>query len=426
MAVPPTLTTPTRPRSRRVVGAVTGALLLLVGARTGAADGAGAREPAGPAPQQNFSDVHATEEWVLRAFREAKRAADAGRFSETARLLQGVVEATTGPDDDSGAAPYVMPVHGTASYEGAWIVARHEQARGGAPVLDALATEYGATAATLLARGVAAGDGAALADVAQRFLPLAEGRRAAVLLADLALERGDRDEALEWCQALEDVEAVSAEGEERLAPWRDARIHRHARALAASPADIGPLEAALAVRAARRDAPDRGLLALPLGRVATPAPPRLWTQAGGDDTRTAPASDVGPKLRLAWCLRPGDVERPLADGRDPEPGGPRRPSTFLPPRAIVLGDLALVSDGVQLHGFDLSTGRERVREPFAFSYLDLVRRDVAVDDTPIDRRARGLDRRPCPGRVAALPPRWPGRVAGRVGRARRAAVVRPA
>ena len=34
----------------------------------------------------------------------------------------------------------------------------------------------GATAATLLARGVAAGDGAALADVAQRFLPLAEER----------------------------------------------------------------------------------------------------------------------------------------------------------------------------------------------------------------------------------------------------------
>ncbi|MGE0190706.1 MAG: hypothetical protein AB7T63_01580 [Planctomycetota bacterium] len=365
-----------------------GALVLLGSPRLAAGDGSGAREPAGPAPQQNFSDVHATEEWVLRAFREAERASVAGRHAETARLLQTVVEATTGPDGDGGAAPYVLPVHGTASYEGAWIVARHAQARGGPPVLDALASEHGATAARLLARAVAAQDREGLADVAWRFLPLGEGRRAALLLADLALERADRDEALEWCQALEDLEAVSAEPEERVAPWRRARIVRHARALAATRADLEPLEAALTLRAARRTAPDRGLLALPLERVATSPAPRVWMQAGGDATRAAPAPDVGPKLRLAWCLRPGEVERPLADGRDPEAPGPRRPSSFLPPRAVVVGDLALVSDGLQLHGFDLATGRERVREPFAFSYLDITRRDAAVDDTPIDRRAR--------------------------------------
>ena len=185
------------------------AALLLVAAVVGGTpgrgargDGLGGREARGPAPQQNFSDVHAAEEWVLRAFQEADRAVAEERHADAARLLQRVVDAERRAGARAEAAPYVVPLQGTATYEGAWRVARHRLLAGGDPLLDAYAATYGAAAEALLQQGVAGRDDARLAEAATRFLPLAAGRRAALLLADGALERGDRDEALEVLLAL--------------------------------------------------------------------------------------------------------------------------------------------------------------------------------------------------------------------------------
>lgn len=346
-------------------------------ARPARADG-GARSTRGPAPQQNFSDLHASEEWVLRAFLDADRAQADGRHAEAARLLQGVVDATTRPGPRPEAAPHVVPIQGTSTYEGAWLVARHRQLSGGDELLDALGREFGAAAEALVRRGIDGREATRLEEAALRFLPLPAGRRAALLLADRALERGDRDEALEWCQALEDAEAVSGESAARLAPWRAARIARHARALAAGPDDVEPLRRGLAARAAHQHGPDRGLGAVPWQHVAPPNAPAQWLTSGGDHTRNARAPALGTALELAWSRGPGDPSQ-LADTVDPEDGGPRRPSTFLPPRAVVLGARAVVSDGTALRVFGIADGEFQAFTRFR-AYRDI------GHDTDADRR----------------------------------------
>ncbi len=379
---------PDVPRPPHLLVMVVGLLLAGLASAPGASgDGGAAPNPApGPAPQQNFSDLHSAEEWVLTAIRDAERATSGGRLAEASRLYQSIVDAVVRTGSPREAAPYVLPIHGTASYEGAFLVARHRIGAAGAALLGAYTTEYGATALRLLDRAISAADRDSLADVATRFLPLPSGRRAALLLADLALEAGDPDEALEWCQALEDLEATSNEGEDALAPWREARIDRHARALARLPADVETVRAGLARRAARRTAPDRGITALPLGAVTAPPTATAWTTTGGHASRAGVAPDIAPTLELAWVLAPSDGGKPLADSADPADFGPRAPSTFLPPRAVVVPEfggsgLALVSDGFALRGFDLKDGRRRFEYPFQ----GVVEHG---QDTPIDRRNR--------------------------------------
>lgn len=309
----------------------------------------------GPAPAQNFTELHAETEWVARQFAEAARARAAGRHEECARRLQSVVEAVAAAEPRLAAEPSVRAVAGTSVYEGAWLVARHEAVRGGQRALDAHAAEFGAAANALLERG-RRGDLAALVTVARHHLPHPAGRRAALVLAERALERGDADEALEWLATLEDLEWTTTEGEAALAPWRNARLACEARARARSPDQVEAWRNALQTRAAQAGAPDRGVWAVAPSLEGPPPRTREWWTRGGHPTRNAVPESLGTALELAWSHGPGSLGQ-LADTIDPADEGLERPSTFLPPQGVVCAGHAIVSDGESLRAIHLESGR---------------------------------------------------------------------
>jgi len=338
--------------------------------------------PTGAAPVKNFSNIHADTDWVVKAFGSAQVAIADGDWASAVRTLQTVIDQRTSREATADAAPYVRAVYGTAVYEGAWIVARHEIARGGSAAIEIYEREFGAAAQALFERAGRRRDPAILRDVAARFLPLAAGRRAALLLVDLALERGDRDAAAEWLGALEDVEAVSTEGKDALAPWRAARIRRQALALARDEDAVPGIEKALtAVDPADGfaiDAVDRRLCA------ARPSP-RDWPTTGGGPDRAALPAPLGSEFKLRWFRGP-DAEEGLADTMDPQREEHDRPSLWLPPRAVATDRHLFVSDGQYLHVYDLETGapiRERASAEFAS-----VRPGGVGEDGPEDRRVR--------------------------------------
>ena len=343
---------------------------------------------------QNFSDMHEAVEWIDRAFETAKRAAKRSDWLPAVRALQRVIDATQDREHPTHAAPYVRPIRGRVVYEGAWIVAQHALARLGPEGLAAYRAEYGAAAKALLAAGVWR-----WTTLARRFLSLPQGRTAALLLADLALERGQPDEALEWLESLEDLEAVSAEPAEALAKWRAARIDRHARALA-GPGDLDAVHAALVERARRQDEPDHGLHAVPF-RVRAPAvAPSGWTTTGGHPSRSAVPASLGSSFELGWW-RSAAAHGDLMDSEDPEDGGATRPTTWLPPRGIVMPAGLFVSDGMNLLLYDVDSGELLARQ----TYQDA--QDIG-HDVADDRRERfgWLEGHCLTGRVAPDGTTW--------------------
>ncbi len=309
---------------------------------------------AGPVPEKNYSFVHDEVEWVVGAFRSAAAAAAEGRWAQAVRDLQRVVgteeEPPPGQEPASGdAVPAVLAVNGSTTYEGAWIVARHQIVRWGDAAVAAHEAEFGGAARDLLDAAIARQDPRLLALAARRYLPTKAGRAAALLRVDLALEAGDTDMALGVLQALEDLEEVSTESAELLEPWRAARIARHARALAKTAEDVAPL-----VKALRTD-PRRALgLDGAMAYMADEAPLLTdWRTTGGNAARSGTPAALGTRFKWAWSLT--DV---LADKRDPFLQEFDHPSVFLPPRAATSGPHAFISDGQDIHVIDIEAGKE--------------------------------------------------------------------
>jgi hypothetical protein len=334
------------------VGLVLPLLLPVLCAMPGAAVG----RQTGDAPEQNTSFLQDQAPPILTAMREADRAKEAEDWNAFVRAWQAVADRWTSEDDPGAAAPYVCPVRGTAVYEGAWRVAHHRILEAGAPALEAYRREYGDLASTLLRRALQRRDRGMLARVVDRFLPLAEGRRAALYLADLALERGDRDGAMIWLERLEDVEEVTAEDPAALAPWRDARIARMAAALAA-PGREEEVRAFLA-KASADGGPSP---TVPPALRPPRARARSWPTTGGAADRAAVAPPVDGDLVPAWqavlhadpdALPRIDVH---ADGR---------PSPWIPPRAVTDGRTVFVNDGASVQAFDAASGKRLDGVPF--------------------------------------------------------------
>ncbi len=308
----------------------------------------------GRVPRKNFSFVHAETEWVRRSFLSATEAATQKDWVTAIRTLQEVIETDTSRERDGGKSPYLRAVEGEETYEGAHLVAMHTIARWGDEAVAAYEAEYGGSARKLLERGAGLRDVARIENVAVRYLATRAGRAAALLVIDLALERGDRDRAMEWLEALEDLEEVSGETEARLAPWRNARIARHAHTIARAP------EQAEAVRSALEQAPPGGssLDAVPQEQRRVMQPGATWTTTGGDATRgTVPAS-IGANLAWAWSASP------FVDRADPESSDIETTSPWHPPRAVTTPDHVLVSDGMSLYAFAIDDGRVVAEEEF--------------------------------------------------------------
>ena len=339
--------------------------------------------PARHTPQKNFSHLHDDAEWIVRAFTAAETAADAGDASGVVRALQPVIDQRTSRESAGDAAPYVRAVHGSATYEGAWLVARHRiQAMGDAGVA-AYTREFGASASALYTRGAQRRDVGALEQVARRFLGLPAGRRAAFLLIDLAIERGDVDAALGWLEDLEDLEASSSESEEALAPWRTARIARVAGLVGR---DAKAAEA-IRERLASIHAGDAAAIdPIPQALRARPAAPTTWETTGGNAARNAVPAPLGGKLTLRWFRGPSDLER-MADGADPVRRDHDRPSLWLPPRAVANDKHLFVSDGQALHVIDLATGASVLDDSAQGAYPG-ARSEGIGTDTGEDRRIR--------------------------------------
>lgn len=328
--------------------------LLLVLSLASSAD---AEPEDGSIPAENTSHVNTDTPWVAQAFRRADEAIAANDWPRAVRALQEVVDAVEDTDDPGAASPHVVPVFGSVVYEGAWIVAHHRILAGGAPALEAYEGQFGQVARALLQQGVARRDLRLLATVADRFLPLASGRRAALLAADLALENGDVDASVGWLERLEDLEEVSAEPDEMLAPWRAARIGRTAAALARA----GRQDAvrALLERQARPGIPESvRLRPLPASDRRGEALPTGWPTTGGGPRRAGRPAALGEEFEVAWWLPlEGGVEPP--DLEDDRLRG--RPSPWIPTRAVVDGTRAFVFDGTRVEVWDLERGRHLVR-----------------------------------------------------------------
>lgn len=309
-----------------------------------------------PAPVDNASHVHDDDPAVVGAFGHAAQAESEGRFAEAAELLQGIVERRFVDADGREAAPQVVAVDGRSTYEGAWLVARQRLAGGSEPLRRAYAARYEAPARELLRRAAAALDESLLTEVARRFLPLAEGRAAALLLADLALERGDAQAAYARLEALEDLEELGREDAQTLAGWRTARLTREARLLARTPADVPAVLAHL--ERAALEGPRAALLdeRVPPALRRPRAPVLTWPTTGGADDRTAlpPAASSALRPGPSLALDADAEERALRREYDPLP--PNRPSPWVGPRVVVGREVLFAFDGEVLQALRRSDG----------------------------------------------------------------------
>ena len=315
-------------------------LLLLACGGLAARPAAGGEDdrPRGAPPIENTSYVPDDGEALRREMAAAEDAARRGDWGPAVRALQRVVE---GPPEAVWAAGE------SGVCEGAAVAAHLRVAALGRAAMDAYEEETGTRATDLLAAGVARRDPAQIARVADLYLPSLGGRRAALLLADLAIEAGDFDGALGWLERLEDLEEVAAADlNDVVSRWRSARLDRVALA-----------------RARDADARARVRQALEAGRVPAPADlrdaadPRDWPTAGGDASRArpAPALPEGVRFRGIEKYREDTEVGPEAD--EPGKGLAARPSPWLPPRAVVAAGRAYISDGRDLRVHDLGTGR---------------------------------------------------------------------
>jgi len=315
-------------------------------------------------PKENASYVPDDDE-RLRGERAAVDAAVAAKDWGTAvRGLQRIVE--MGPE-------LVTATGEPGVFEGASIVASHRVVRLGAASLAAYEQELGGAANELLAAGATLRDPTRLARAAERYLPTVAGRRAALLLADLALEAGDVDGALGALERLEDLEEVAAPDlAAAFAPWREARLARVAVARARTAAALPRVRAWLeAPTKAPRPADDD---------LRRPPPSKDWPTAGGDATRGRVPEALGSKLTFTSIEHLRATSAPGDDAREVGGAIGARPSPWLPPRAVVVGGRAIVSDGRALRVFDVASG----------TYASF---EIPLPSRPPDDGAAGLEGR---------------------------------
>lgn len=309
------------------------------------------------APRKNYAFLHDSAAWVTKAFKQAQARLDADDAPGAIRLLQEVVDeryyreaGAAGPTAEGlrASAPNVVSVRGTLVYEGAWIVARHQLASLPSEAREVYRREFGGAAQSAFDQALERRSLEDLREVARRFLPLPAGKSAALMLCDLALERGDADEALEWLESLEDLEEVAGVRGEDEQAQRKARIRRHAWALAGDPASREALEAALL--ASPPEAPD--FRSIDPRWLAVERTADAWRTSGGSASRAALPPALGARLTLRWA-----PEGQLVDTAEPNPRQSERTSVLLPPRAATDGAHVFVSDGAALFVVALPSGK---------------------------------------------------------------------
>ncbi len=351
------------------------------------------------APEENSSYVRSDVSAIAEAFTSVDQAATNEDWPAFARAVQAIVDRRTDAEESGAASPYVVPVRGTEVYVGAARAAQGRLLAAGAPALAAAEAQYGPTARALLERARAERREDLLAEVAERFLPIDEGRSACLLLAALASERGDTDRALGWLERLQDVEETSAEDPATLLPWHERRL-RFEAVLRARPGREA--DALASLRAA--EAPDAPLsrrvvpLAAAIARGREPA--TSWPTTGGSADRAALAPPLGAAFTGAWTDAL-EEEDPLPEVPGHSPAD--RPSPWVPPRAVVDGGLAFVFDGRVLYALEAETGRIAA-EPPPFAVMDAAGRSLTYALDEDAREAFGL----AEGHALTLGPAGPG------------------
>lgn len=329
----------------------------------------------GPVPEKNYSFVHADVAFIETLFAEADAEAERGQWESAVRALQRVMDVRQEKDDPASAAPYVRAVHGSRTFEGAAIVARHRIARWGPQAMEAYESAFGGAARDALRQAAVQESRDAFGARVSQWLLCHAGRAAALLLVDRALEAGDPDRALRWLEALEDLEEVAPAEDPHRLRWRGPRLDRHARALAASPDVIAQVREVLAQ--------ERPLPADALAPELRRPQPQLddWMTTGGDATRTGRIAPLGRNFTWRWTL--SDV---LTDTVEPsrDPDVRDSPSLFLPPRAVTHGDTIFLCDGDHVHAIRLNATRESER----FQTIKLPGMYGVSNDTGEDARHR--------------------------------------
>jgi hypothetical protein len=343
---------------RLATGLALGAVMAMFGQATGG-EGSRRSEP----PEENVSYVPADDDTVRRLWDAVTDAVRARNWVATVRSLQRIAES---PKE------IVAALDGADAgvFEGADVVAHHRVMSIGVDTAKAYEDEFGSGAKELLDQAVARRDLATLERVAARYLPSSSGRRAALLLADLALERGDRDGAFAWLDRLEDLEDVSAASlAEETKRWRSLRLDRAAAALATTAEARGRIRVALEALPphsptdgpAQRAVLRAGVGGLRDGDLYAPPPSDDWPTAGGGPSRAvvAPALPPGVAYASNQYLLEGGTDLSPTDpfGEVESRGKASRPSPWLPPRAIVFGGRVIASDGRSLRVWTVATQR---------------------------------------------------------------------
>lgn len=323
-------------------GAVNGRLVLLVAASLTLIPGsarAGEGQVSGAAPPADNSSYVPDDVDAVR--RDLARATAALKSRDPVEAVRALQRVAVGPVDA------VVPAGEPGVFEGVERAAHLRVVAAGKACLDAYEREFGAAALDALERALRALDERRIAEVVDAYRPSTAGRRAALLLADFAIERADGDAAQEWLEGIEDLEECAAEDlAADVASWRDARFARLALVLARD-ADAA---ARIAVALRRRPAE-------PIGRSdrRRRPPARDWATTGGDATRARVAPALGESVRFASSESLLPVNPPPSPfGSDENP--PPRPSLWIPTRAVLSGGKIHVSDGRSLFRFDASSG----------------------------------------------------------------------
>lgn len=347
--------------SPAVAGRLAGAWLVCAVALAGtrpAHAGEGERRRAEP-PADNVSHVPADDPVARRAFLAVTEAMTRGQVAEAARALQAAATL------DKGLLWPVSSDREGGVFESVATVAHHRVLSMGAAVFAAYEREFGPRAGALLEDAVARRDEGALATAFDRYAPTEAGRRAALLLAVLATERGDADAALGVLERLEDLEdAAAPDVAPRLAPSREARRRLVARTLAATP----EAEARILTRLSRLTPGEdviggEGVEAVTSADVVAPPRPSSWPTSGGGPARTGASQPVPGDLVLSAFEEFTVPEHPPL-GEVEARGRAQRPSPWIPPRAVVAGDRVVVHDGRRLHLLSLATFKLTTRAPF--------------------------------------------------------------
>jgi outer membrane protein assembly factor BamB len=317
------------------------------GARAGG--GTPAPEPAEPASEERTGPwVEEAEPELKAKLAEAERAAGEDRWSDAALVWQDVLD--TAPPRLVNIRPDLpntfadvrevvrlrllsLPPEGLAAYR-----------RTSDPAAE-----------SLLREAVRHQDRAKLEEVVRRFAATTHGPRAVLLLADLALRRGDLEEAIARLERL----ASRIDGEASPGVDRAGVLVRRAfcrarqgdsRALARLRDEAAALEGAEVVLAGVRRPLAEAVEAIARGRPDRRVP-TSWSLPGGDATRSRRALGPARKLVLAGFLP--DPEHEETGDPDDRPERDPRSDRF----AVVSGNRVFVKSSQRILRLELESGK---------------------------------------------------------------------